>query len=210
MIRTLIVDDHTIVRAGIKQILAMTPDIAVVAEAGDGSEALEYLRDQPIDMLLLDMTLPGVSGVELIRSIRHGYPALPILVLSVHNDSQTVTRALRAGASGYLAKDSEPQILISAVHRLAGGGRFIDPQLVEALIFDAPQSSPVVKEVLSARELQVLERLATGCTVNEIAAEFSLSAKTISTHKMRLMQKLGVDNNADLIRYAIDNNVCAN
>ncbi|KWK64566.1 response regulator [Burkholderia ubonensis] len=209
MIRTLIVDDHTLVRAGIKQILAMTPDIVVVAEAGDGSEGLERLRVQPIDMLLLDMTLPGLSGVELIRAIRHAYPALPILVLSVHNDSQTVTRALRAGASGYLAKDSEPQILISAIQRLAGGGRFIDPKLVEALVFDAPQSSPAVNEVLSTRELQVLERLATGYTVNEIAAEFSLSAKTISTHKMRLMQKLGVHNNADLIRYAIENNVCA-
>lgn len=208
MIRTLIVDDHTLVRAGIKQILAMTPDIVVVAEARDGSEGLERLRVQPIDMLLLDMTLPGLSGVELIRAIRHGYPTLPILVLSVHNDSQTVTRALRAGASGYLAKDSEPQILISAIHRLAGGGRFIDPKLVEAVVFDAPQSSPADKEVLSTRELQVLERLAAGYTVNEIAAEFSLSAKTISTHKMRLMQKLGIHNNADLIRYAIENNVC--
>ncbi|MDR6502188.1 DNA-binding NarL/FixJ family response regulator [Burkholderia ambifaria] len=209
MIRTFIVDDHTLVRAGITQILSTTPDIAVVAEAGDGDEALALLRTRPFDMLLLDMMLPGASGVELILSIRHEYPALPILVLSVHDDSQTVTRALRAGASGYLAKTSEPHMLISAIRRLASGGRFIDPQLVETLIFDAPQALPAGRELLSAREQQVLERLAAGCTINEIAAEFSLSAKTISTHKMRLMQKLGIGNNADLIRYAIENNVRA-
>ncbi|KIP17127.1 LuxR family transcriptional regulator [Burkholderia ubonensis] len=208
MIHTLIADDHAIVRGGIKQILATTSDIVVVAEVGNGDDVVAQLCAHPVDVLLLDMTMPGLSGAGLIQAVRAGHPALPVLVLSIHNDPQTVTRALRAGASGYVTKDSDPQVLIAAVRRLACGGRFIDPLLVETVVFDAPSHAPIAGEVLSTRELQVLKRLAAGRSVNEIAAEFALSAKTISTHKMRLMQKLGVRSNAELFRYAIDNNVC--
>ncbi|WP_321804302.1 response regulator transcription factor [Burkholderia sp. BCC1988] len=209
MIHTLIADDHAIVRGGIKQILATTTDIVVVAEARDGEELLDRLKAHQVDVLLLDMTMPGVSGIELVRTIRIGYAELPILVLSVHNDPQTVTHALRAGASGYVTKYSDPHVLIDAVRKLADGGRFIDPQLVETIVFDAPPSTPVADELLSARERQVLQRFAAGSTVNEIAAEFSLSAKTVSTHKIRLMQKLGIRTNAELIRYAIKHNICS-
>lgn len=208
MIHTLIADDHAIVRGGIKQILATTADIVVVAEAARGDDVLEQLGRHQVDVLLLDMTMPGTSGPELIQSIRVVFPTLPILVLTVHDDPQTVTRALRAGASGYVTKDNDPQVLIAAIRKLAAGGRFIDQQLVETIVFDAPASLPTAKEMLSSRELQVLERLATGNTVNEIASEFSLSAKTISTHKARLMEKLGIRTNADLIRYAIANKIC--
>ncbi|QVN21286.1 response regulator [Burkholderia pyrrocinia] len=208
MIHTLIADDHAILRGGIKQVLATTADIVVDAEAARGEEVLDQLGLHQVDVLLLDMTMPGPSGAELIQSIRVVFPVLPILVLSVHNDPQTVTRALRAGASGYVTKDNDPQVLIAAIRKLAAGGRFIDQQLVEAIVFDAPASLPTAREMLSARELQVLERLATGSTVNEIASEFSLSAKTISTHKARLMEKLDIRTNADLIRYAIANNIC--
>ncbi|KVT51914.1 response regulator transcription factor [Burkholderia ubonensis] len=203
MIRTLIADDHAIVRGGIKQILKTTTDIEVVAEATQGSEILHLLCLFSADVALVDMSMPGMAGVDLIRTIRHEYPSLPVLVLSVHNDPQTVSRALRAGATGYLTKDSDPEVLIAAVRKLFRGGRFIDPQLVDAVVFDTTELDPIADDVLSARELHVLKRLVAGKAIIEIAAELSLSSKTISTHKMRLMQKLGIANNAELIRYAI-------
>ncbi|KAB0644984.1 response regulator [Burkholderia latens] len=208
MIHTLIADDHAIVRGGITQILATTSDIVVVAEAANAAEVLERLQTHSIDVLLLDMSMPGTSGQDLIRSLRAAYPTLPILVVTVHNDPQTVTHALRAGASGYVTKYSDPPVLIGAIRRLAAGGRFIDPQLVETIVFDAPATSTAEDDRLSARERQVLQRFAAGKTINEIAAEFSLSAKTVSTHKLRLMQKLGIRTNAELIRYAIKHNIC--
>ncbi|RBB32235.1 DNA-binding response regulator [Burkholderia reimsis] len=203
MIRTLIADDHAIVRSGIHQVLATTADIQVVAEAAQGAEVLEMLRSLPVNVVLLDMTMPGLSGIDLIRRVREEHPALPMLILSVHNDPQTVSRALRAGATGYVTKDSDPDVLLAAIRKLARGGRFIDPLLVDAVVFDVAALEPTAEDVLSSRELQVLKRLVTGKTVNEIAAEFSLSAKTISTHKARLMQKLSITNNAELVRYAI-------
>ncbi|MPV71569.1 response regulator [Burkholderia sp. BE17] len=210
MIQTVIADDHALVRGGIRQMLATTSDIVVVAEAGDGTELFDRLSAHAADVLLLDFTMRGLSGVELIRALRSEYPMLRILVLSVHNDPQTVTHALRAGASGYVTKYSDPHVLIDAIRRLAAGGRFIDPQLVETVVFDASASAPMVDDVLSARERQVLQRFAAGSSINEIAAEFSLSAKTVSTHKVRLMQKLGIHTNAELIRYAIKHNIGTN
>ncbi|MBN3781388.1 response regulator transcription factor [Burkholderia sp. Ac-20345] len=203
MIRTLIADDHAIVRSGIHQVLATTTDIQVVAEAVQGSEVLELLRTLSVNVVLLDMTMPGLSGIDLIRRVREEHPALPVLILSVHNDPQTVSRALRAGATGYVTKDSDPDVLLAAIRKLWRGGRFIDPLLVDAVVFDAADLEPMAGDVLSPRELQVLKRLVTGKAVNEIAEEFSLSAKTISTHKARLMQKLSITNNAELVRYAI-------
>ncbi|RBB31516.1 DNA-binding response regulator [Burkholderia reimsis] len=203
MIRTLIADDHAIVRSGIHQVLATTSDIQVVAEAAQGGEVLEMLRTLSVNVVLLDMTMPGLSGIDLIRRVREEHPALPMLILSIHNDPQTVSRALRAGATGYVTKDSDPDVLLAAIRKLSRGGRFIDPLLVDAVVFDVGELEPTAEDVLSSRELQVLKRLVTGKTVNEIASEFSLSAKTISTHKARLMQKLSITNNAELVRYAI-------
>lgn len=204
MINILIADDHAILRSGLRQIIATSADIAVSAEAASGAEVLDKLRRNTIDLLLLDMNMPGISGLDLIGRIRIEWPALAILVLSMHNEAQVASRALKAGASGYVTKDSDPDILLTAIRKVGQGGRFIDPSLVDAIVFkeqiagDAPPH-----EILSNREYQVLQRLAAGESINDIARAFSLSAKTISTHKVRLMRKLGLDNNIDLARYAI-------
>jgi DNA-binding NarL/FixJ family response regulator len=203
MIRILIADDHAIVRGGLKQIIATTVDIEVAGEAAQGAEVIEKLRVCRVDLLLLDMTMPGISGVDLIRRVRAEHPVLPVLVLSIHNEAQVVARAVRAGATGYVTRDSDPDILLAAIRKLAGGGRFIDPKLVDVMVFDTHSSAVAPHEVLSDREFQVLHLLAAGKSINAIAEVLVLSAKTISTHKMRLMQKLGIENNAELIRYAI-------
>ncbi|WOD16529.1 response regulator transcription factor [Paraburkholderia kirstenboschensis] len=209
MIRLLIADDHPLVRGGLKQIIETTPDIVVAGEAAQGSEVIENLRTCQVDLLLLDMTMPGISGVDLIRRVRAERPSLPVLVLSIHNEAQVVSRALRAGATGYVTKDSNPDVLLAAIRKLAEGGRFIDPKLVEGIVFEAYSGDAPPHEILSDREFQVLQMLALGKSLNEIADAFALSAKTISTHKMRLMQKLGLANNADLIRYAIRHGLVA-
>ncbi|MGF6960372.1 response regulator [Paraburkholderia youngii] len=203
MIRILIADDHAIVRGGPRQIVATTSDIVVVAEAAQGSEVIDGLRSRAVDLLLLDMTMPGISGIVLIRRVRAEHPSLPVLVLSIHDEAQVASRALRAGATGYLTKDSDPEVLLAAIRRLAEGGRFLDPKLVDALVFDTQRDDVPPHKVLSDREFQVLQMLAAGRSINEIAETCTLSAKTISTHKMRLMRKLGLSNNAELIRYAI-------
>lgn len=209
MIKILIADDHAIVRGGLKQIIATTADIVVTGEAAQGSEVVDKLRTCEVDLLLLDMTMPGISGVDLIRRVRAEQPALPVLVLSIHNEAQVVSRALRAGATGYVTKDSDPEVLLAAIRKLAAGGRFIDPKLVDAIIFETHSGDAPPHEILSDREFQVLQMLASGKSINDIAEALALSAKTISTHKMRLMQKLGLGNNAELIRYAIRHGLAA-
>lgn len=206
MIKLMIADDHAIVREGLKQLFSLYSDISVVGEATNGSDVLVNLRTQTIDLLLLDMTMPGISGVELITRIRAQNATLPILVLSMHNEVQIARRALSNGASGYLTKDSDPEVLLAAIRKVAGGGRFIDPDLAEAMAFDngnTEQEEP--HELLSEREYQILLLLIGGKSVNDIAGELSISNKTVSTHKTRLMQKLNVSNNAELVRYGLDN-----
>ena len=202
MIRIIIADDHAIVRGGLKQIFALTSDIVVVSEAAQSSEVLEQWRQIPCDLLLLDLTMPGVAGVDLICRLHDEKPDLPILVLSMHNEGQIVARTLRAGAAGYVTKDSEPEILLAAVRKVAAGGKYIDPALVESMIFNAGSNNDLPHDSLSERELQVLKMVAAGGPLGEIAELLHLSPKTVSMHKMRLMQKLGIDNNADLVRYA--------
>ncbi len=209
MIKILIADDHAIVRGGLKQIIETTTDITVAGEAARGSEVVDRLRTCQIDLLLLDMTMPGISGVDLIRRVRTEQPALPVLVFSIHNEAQVVSRALRAGATGYVTKDSDPDVLLAAIRKLANGGRFIDPKLVDAMVFETHSGDAPPHEILSDREFQVLQLLAAGKSINEIAETFKLSAKTISTHKMRVMQKLGLGSNAELIRYAIKHRLAA-
>jgi len=205
MIRLLIADDHAIVRSGLRQIIATTSDLQVVAEAGDGAAVLAAVRAGGCDLLVMDMTMPGLSGVDLIRRVRTERPTLPILVLSMHNEGQVVSRALKAGAAGYVAKDCEPDVLLSAMRKVAGGGRFLDPALVDAMVFDsgpADIDTPPLN-ILSDREYQVLQLVASGQSLNDIGERLNVSAKTVSTHKARLMQKLGIDNNAELVRYAM-------
>jgi len=204
MIRILIADDHAIVRQGLQQVLALAPELELAGEAKDGWEVIERVRADNLNLLLLDMTMPGPSGVELIKRVREEAPRLPILVLSMHGESQIAGRAIKAGAAGYLTKDSEPETLIAAIRQVAGGANYIEPAVAARLLFGAKQADTEQPHLgLSDREYQIFLLLVQGRGVNDIGEELCLSAKTVSTHKGRLMQKLGVDNLSDLVRYAL-------
>ena len=205
MIRVFIADDHAIVRKGLKQLVSISDSMTLVGEATNGAQLLESLRGVTTDLLLLDMTMPGINGVELIERVLAQNPQLPILVLSMHNEPQIARRVLAAGAAGYCTKDSDPEILISAILKVAAGGRFIDPVLAEKMAFDTGQHAQYLpREVLSDREFTILGMLVKGKSVNEIAEELVISNKTVSTHKARLMQKLNLQNNAELVRYGVE------
>ncbi|MDD3353451.1 response regulator transcription factor [Zoogloea sp.] len=207
MIRVLIADDHAVVRTGLRQVIATTLDISVAGEATRGDEVREKLLDTPADLLLLDMAMPGLCGVDLIRDLRARGVSQPILVLSMHNEEQIVARAFRAGANGYVTKGSEPEVLLAGIRQVAGGEPFTDPTVGNAdpLTVTRPPQPAQRHETLSERERQVLQGIVAGLSLGEIAERLHLSPKTVSTHKMRLMDKLDIDNNADLIRYAIHN-----
>lgn len=206
MIKILIADDHAIVREGLKQILSASTDLGVAGECANGREVLDALRAEDCDAVLMDMSMPGLSGIDLIKRIKDEKPNVPVLVLSMHNEDQFALRALKAGASGYLTKESAPGLLISAIRKVAGGGKYISPSLAEKLAFEVdPFKERPLHELLSDREHQILRMIVSGKSINQIAADLSLSAKTVSTHKTRIMQKLNVDNNAQLIQYAITN-----
>lgn len=210
MVRLIIVDDHAIVRRGLRRICETDRNLVVVAEAGSGAEALAWLGINPVDVVLLDMTMPGIHGVDLIKQIASIRPASRILVLSMHAEAELAMRALRVGAHGYLTKDGDPDVLITAIHKVASGGKFVDPMLMEALVFAKLDAEVQTMSSLSDREFEVFRLLASGASVTEIADRFSLSAKTISTHKTRLMQKLGLRSNADIVRLAIAEGIVKN
>lgn len=204
MIRVLIADDHAIVREGLKQLFSMVADIEVVAEANGGSEVMELVRQGGVDLLLLDMNMPGISGVDLIERIRLRAPQLPILILSMHSESQFARRALKAGASGYLTKDNDAETLLGAIRRTAAGGRVIDAELAEQMAFETVLVGQTLPhEQLSDREFNVLRLLARGIAVREIGLQLAISHKTVSTHKARMMEKMGFQNNTELLRYAL-------
>jgi len=208
MIRVVIADDHQILREGLKQLLQAAGDLEVVGEAGDGFEVLDRVRRDEFDVLLLDMSMPGKSGVELIKQVKGEKPKLRILVLSMHEEHQYAVRAIRAGASGYLTKESAASQLVAAIRKVGGGGAYITPEVAERLAQDAmPHAEGPLHASLSDREFEVFHMLVDGVSVNEIAARLHLSAKTISTHKARLMEKLGVDSTADLVHYAVRHNL---
>ena len=204
MIRIVIADDHTIVREGLKQLLSGTPDLSVVGEAQDGREVMERVRRLDFDVLLLDISMPGKSGIDLIKQVHAEKPKLRVLVLSMHEEQQYAVRAIRAGAAGYLTKDSASEQLVSAIRKVAGGGAFITERVAQQLALDAmPRAEGLPHTALSDREFQVFRELASGKAVSDIAAELHLSAKTVSTHKARIMEKMSLSNPAELIRYAI-------
>jgi DNA-binding NarL/FixJ family response regulator len=204
MIKLLLADDHALVREGLKQLFALTADVVVAAEATNGAQVLEALRDERVDLVLLDMTMPGIAGPELIARILAHDGSPPVLVLSMHNEPQIARRALAAGAAGYLTKDNNPELLLAAIRKVAAGGRFLDPALAEAMAFEASGTGTASDhENLSDREFQIMCLLARGHGVNEIADSLAISNKTVSTHKARLMDKMGFASNADLIRYAL-------
>lgn len=206
MIRVMIADDHVIVRSGLKQLFALMGDIVISGEATSGDEVMKTLELAACDLILLDLTMPGLSGVNLISHIRAHQPRLPILVLSMHNELQVAKRVLQAGANGFVTKGSMQDILIDAIRKVAAGGRFIDPAIAEQMMFEKPKSGELKPhERLSERELLILKLFATGRGINEIADELFISNKTVSTHKARLMQKMNLQSNAELVRYAADN-----
>ncbi|MBI5269985.1 MAG: response regulator transcription factor [Burkholderiales bacterium] len=203
-VRVLVADDHAVVRHGLRQVLATAPELSVVAEAKDAWEVVERVRGGGVDVLLLDMSMPGPGGVDLIRRVKGEAPRVQVLVLSMHDDVQIATRAIKAGAHGYLTKDSEPEILLQAIRRVGTGGHFIDPALAARLIFQpAGDLDEPPHAQLSNREHQVFMALVKGRGLVDIAQELNLSPKTVSTHKFRLMQKLGLDNVSELVRYAM-------
>ena len=204
MIRILIADDHTLMRDGLKQIVAASGDVVVAGEACDGFQTLELVRGGEWDLLLLDMSMPGRSGVELIRQIKAEKPALPILMLSMHKENEYAVRTIRAGASGYMCKDSASQQLLEAIRKVAGGGRFISPEVAGELAFglilddDRPPHTR-----LSDREFQIFLLIAAGEGVGDMAQRLNLSVKTVSTYKTRILQKMEMNSTAELIRYGI-------
>ncbi|MBO2929580.1 response regulator [Metapseudomonas otitidis] len=209
MTRILIADDHAIMRGGLKQLIEFDARLQVAAEAENGAQVLEHLRAEEFDLLLLDMSMPGLSGEDLISRVHGRYPRLPILVLSMHNEAQIAQRALRAGASGYLTKDHNPETLLAAIHRVAGGGRYLDPRIAEQLAFASSSPTDDAAAQLSDREFQILRLLAQGLSVNQIADQLVISNKTVSTHKTRLMEKMGFTCNADIIKYAMTHGLTA-
>jgi DNA-binding NarL/FixJ family response regulator len=203
MTRILIADDHALMREGIKQLISLFGNIEVVCEAENGGQVMDCLRNQSLDLAVLDMTMPGVSGVDLIAWIREHFPALPVLILSMHNEPQVALRALKAGANGYLTKDNDPETLVSAIQKVASGGQVIDAMLAEQVVFKGKPAPRTSHLQLSEREIHILRLLARGFSINRIAEELDISNKTVSTHKARLMQKMAFSNNAELVRYAI-------
>ena len=208
MIKILIVDDHTIVRKGIKQLLDDTSDIRVMAEAGDTPEMLKKINHQDFDAVILDISLPGRSGVEALKQLKSIHPNLPVLILSMYPEDQYALRVIKSGAAGYLTKGSAPAELETAIRKIARGKRYISSKVAETLAdhLNEPVKTPAYKS-LSDREFEVLKRIASGETLTDISENLSLSAKTISTYRTRIMNKLNLNNNSELIRYAIQHNL---
>ena len=206
MTRIVIADDHTIVREGLRRIVSSVDGMEVVGEAANGIEVMQCVRDIAFDVLMLDLSMPGRSGMELIKLVRAEKPKLRILVLSMHQELQYAVRAIRSGANGYLTKESAPAQLEHAIRKIATGGTFISAEVAEQLalgIMPGTEASP--QDKLSNREFEVFNLLVAGICVTDIAARLKLSVKTVSTHKAHLMQKMGLNNQGELIRYALKN-----
>ena len=204
MIRILLADDHAIIRDGVKQILADTGDLVVGGEAASGAEALKMVAEQDWDLVILDISMPGKSGLEVLKLIRQSKPRVPVLIFTMHPEQQYALRALHAGASGYLTKESDGEVLIAAIRKVASGRIYFTENVAELLVREQmPKAHQLSHTNLSDREFQIFEKLVSGVRLTDIAAELNLSIKTISTHKSRIMQKMKMSNDAELVRYAI-------
>jgi DNA-binding NarL/FixJ family response regulator len=204
MIKILIADDHTIFREGLKHILAEYPDLVVADEANNGQEVLDKIWKNNYDMVLLDITMPGMTGLEVLKQLKNDKPKLPVLILSMHPEEQYAIRVLRAGASGYLTKESAPDELITAIRKISQGRKYITSSLAERLATEVEaDSEKPLHDILSDREYQVLRMIAAGKTVKHIAKELSLSIKTVSTYRTRIMEKMKMKTNAEVMHYVI-------
>ncbi|MDZ4698595.1 MAG: response regulator transcription factor [Rhodothermales bacterium] len=208
MIRVLVADDHAIVRRGLVQIISETMDIEVADQASSADEVYTLVRRSTYDVLVLDLNLGEASGLEVLKQLKLELPALPVLILSVYPENQFAVRTLRAGAAGYLNKDSAPEQLVQAIRRVADNKRYVSPAVAEELLFqlDADTDGPL-HETLSDREFQVMRQLASGRTVSAIAESLSLSVKTVSTYRARVLEKMNMKSNAELTHYAIKNDL---
>jgi two-component system, NarL family, invasion response regulator UvrY len=207
MIRVLVSDDHALLRAGAKEIVLRGFQDAVCGEAANGEQVLAQVKAQKWDLVILDVSMPGRSGVEILGELKRLYPKLPVLVLSMHPEDQYGKRMLRAGASGYMNKDVAPDELINAIRKVLAGGRYVSPTLAEKLAMDLSSKDGELPshETLSEREFEVLRMIASGKAVGEIAEEIHLSVATVSTYRARILLKMNMNTNAELIRYAIEN-----
>lgn len=210
MIRVLVGDDHAVVRRGLRQILAETTDILVGGEAGTAAEVLRLVREDRFNVVILDINLPGGNGIDLLADIRREPNAPPVLILTMYPEEQYAVRAIKAGAAGFLNKESAPDKLVEAVRKVAARGRYVSAELAETLasvLAGEAQGAP--HDRLSDRELEVMKMLASGKTVSQVAAELSLSVKTVSTHRTRILTKMAMKNNAELTSYAVRNGLVA-
>jgi len=206
MIRILIADDHAVVRRGLRQTVSEEHDMTVVGEASNAQELLGLVRKQPCDVVVLDISMPGRSGLEALKELRQACPRLPVLVLSMHSEDQYAMRALRIGAAGYLTKETAPEELVKAIRKVVTGGKYITPSLAEKLALSLTRDGEQpLHETLSEREYEVMCLIASGKSVTEISTELSLSVKTISTYRARILEKMNLKNNAELMHYAIHN-----
>ena len=206
MILVLIADDHAILRQGLRQILADEEDMTVVGEAANGIEVMQMIRsDYRFDVVLLDIAMPGRSGIEVLKQIKDEKPNLPVLVLSMHPEDQYAVRLLKAGAAGYLTKESAPELLVQAIRKVAAGKKYISPSVAELLADRLDSGNGPQHASLSDREFHILLQIAAGKTVSEIAEALSLSVKTVSTYRARVLDKMQMKNNAELTHYAIKN-----
>jgi DNA-binding NarL/FixJ family response regulator len=207
LIKVLLADDHAIVRAGLRRIVEESGDMEVVAEAADGREALRLVQEIVPDVAVIDISMPGLDGLEVVSQLCGQYPNLPILILTMHEEGQYVVRAIQAGAMGYITKQSAPEQLVKAIRRVHEGNRYLTDEAAEALALRIAKGSNVQSPLdsLSMRELQVLRRLAMGHTNREIASAYHISIKTVDTYRSRLLKKLNLRNNAELSRFAIQN-----
>lgn len=205
-VRIVLADDHAIVREGLKRIVGDVQDFQVIGEAADGGEVMKAVRELDFEVLVLDLSMPGRSGMELIKLVKAEKPKLRILVLSMHQEMQYAVRAIKSGASGYLTKETAPAQLEQAIRKISTGGAYISAEVAEQLALGAmPGGEALPHQSLSDREFEVFRMLVAGEGVSEIAAKLNLSVKTVSTHKANLMQKLGLANQTELVRYAIKN-----
>ena len=204
MIRVLITDDHAVVRSGLREFISGCPGLEVVAEAGSGSEALSAVRSVPLDAMLLDLSLPDIDGIELLRRIKAEKPDLPVIVFSVHAEDEYAVHAMAAGASGYLNKGGPPEEIVAAIRTAAGGARYVSPYLAERLLGSTLQHKEALPhEKLSRREMEVLLQLSKGVPLTKIGEQLNLSVKTIGTYRARIIEKMSLASNAELTRYVL-------
>ena len=202
MIKILIADDHAMMREGLRRIVNDTENMTIVGEASDGSEVLDMLGALDADLLLMDMSMPGMSGIDLVRHVRSIKPSIPILIMTMYDTGMIAVSALKAGANGYITKNTNPEHFPIIISKIASGERYIDPLIANNIIFEG-NNDPMPPVQLSQRETQILKMLVSGMPIKTIASELFISPKTVTTHKKRLMEKLGIKTNADLVRYTL-------